>query len=53
MSDKHSKQNKAKAEAAEESAEIMDNVPEATEEGESPESIVGIMESNPFAATSI
>lgn len=39
MSDKHSKQNKAKAEAAEESAEIMDNVPEATEEGESPESI--------------
>ncbi len=39
MSDKHSKQNKAKAEADEESAEIMDNVPEATEEGESPESI--------------
>ncbi len=39
MSDKHSKQNKAKAEAAEESVEIMDNVPEATEEGESPESI--------------
>ncbi len=39
MSDKHSKQNKAKAEAAEESAEIMDNVPEATEEGENPESI--------------